>query len=89
MEYQSELIERCASCFLIELPGADLVIACSAAFQDIIANITGSEGDGPIRTYIHKVRTMLVLYLPTHSTIDYVYMDRYILGLRFKMLTGK
>lgn len=27
----------------------------SAAFQDIIANITGSEGDGLIRTYIHKV----------------------------------
>jgi len=71
------------------LPRVDSVIACSGAFQDIIANITGSEGDGLIRTYIHKVRTKLVFYLPKHSTIDPMDVARYILGLRFKTLTGK
>lgn len=27
----------------------------SAAFQDVVSKITGSEGDGPMRVYIHKV----------------------------------
>ena len=60
---------------------------CSEAFQDMVANITGTDGDGPIRVFIHKVGTRLVL-LPKLSRIVFD-VDRCIPGPKFKMLTRK
>ncbi|KAI6030830.1 quinone oxidoreductase putative [Pisolithus orientalis] len=54
LEYQSNLINRCARNF-VEFPKVEVKRPCSAAFQDVVSKITGSEGDGPMRVYIHKV----------------------------------
>ena len=67
----------------------NVIFVCSAAFQDIIANIMGTDGDGPIRVFIHKVSTRLVS-LPKHScSIVCIDVDRCIPGLKFNTLTRK
>ena len=45
---------------------ANATFVCSEAFQDMVANITGTDGDGPIRVFIHKVGTRLVLLPKFH-----------------------
>ena len=52
LDYQTELINRCVNILKLD----KFLNNGSTSFGTIVDQITGAEGSGPIRTYIHKVR---------------------------------
>lgn len=77
MAYQADLIRKWVW-FLSHSP-EELTSNFSRFTDDVLGSITGEDGQGPIKTYIHKVRESLYPFVG-HSRFAFVigiFMEKY------------